>query len=300
MTSSLPPRIGIVVTDLYAGDDPDRDTPLLLPALAERGADARAVVWHSDTADLGDLDLLVIRSPWDYPERFAELSAWLDRAERSTRVVNDPALMRWNLDKRYLSQLEADGIPIVPTVFCESVDEADRAIGAHAPGRVVVKPTVSAGARDTGLFDADDARARELAGRILARGGVAIVQPEIVELSRGAEKAVYAIDGVLTHAIEKGALLDVGGGLLGGTYIENPVPVAMSAQEQEFAHRVLRAVERAGHDLRLYARIDLVDSAAHGIVLLEIELVEPALNLHVAPHALTPVVDAILAAAAAP
>ncbi|MEV7692025.1 hypothetical protein AB0N73_01700 [Microbacterium sp. NPDC089189] len=297
MTSSLPPRIGIVVTDLYAGDDPDRDTPLLLPALAERGVDARAVVWHADN-DLGELDLLVIRSPWDYPERFAEFAAWLDRAERATRVVNSPALMRWNLDKRYLAQLEADGVPVVPTVFCETPDAAARAIAAHEPGRVVVKPTVSAGARDTGLFDATDPAARQLADRILARGGVVMVQPEIEELSRGAEKALYAIDGVLTHAIEKGALLDVGGGLLGGTYVENPVAVAMSAEEQAFAHRALTAVARAGHERPLYARIDIVDSAAFGIVLLEIELVEPALNLHVAPHALAPVVDAILAATA--
>ena len=50
------------------------------------------------------------------------------------------------------------------------------------------------------------------------------------------------------------------------------------------------------HDL--LARIDIVDSAEYGIVLLEVELVEPALNLHVAPHAIEPVVDAILRAVA--
>ena len=44
VTSSPIPRIGIVVTDVYAAEDPDYDTPLLLPALAARGADPTAVV----------------------------------------------------------------------------------------------------------------------------------------------------------------------------------------------------------------------------------------------------------------
>ena len=30
-------------------------------------------------------------------------------------VVNSPAILRWNLDKRYLRDLEAAGVPTVPT-----------------------------------------------------------------------------------------------------------------------------------------------------------------------------------------
>ena len=51
VTSSPVPRIGIVVTDVYAAEDPDYDTPLLLPALAARGADPTAVVWHDAAVD---------------------------------------------------------------------------------------------------------------------------------------------------------------------------------------------------------------------------------------------------------
>lgn len=295
VTSSRAPRIGIVVTDVYAAEDPDYDTPLLLPALAARGADPTAVVWHDAAVDPASFDLLVIRSPWDYPERPAEFAAWLDRAERATRVVNSPATMRWNLDKTYLRDLESAGIRVVPTTYATTADAAGAAIDAHK--RVVVKPAVSAGARDTGLFDASDAAAVALATRIVARGDVAMIQPEIEELSEGHEKALYVIGGDLTHAISKGAILAPGGGFRGGVYRENPVPVEATPAERAFAADVLRAVRRAtGGEAPLYARVDTVDSARYGLCLLEVELVEPALNLHVAPHVTGILADAIVSA----
>lgn len=295
VTSSRAPRIGIVVTDVYAAEDPDYDTPLLLPALAARGADPTAVVWHDAAVDPASFDLLVIRSPWDYPERPAEFAAWLDRAERATRVVNSPATVRWNLDKTYLRDLESAGIRVVPTTYATTADAAGAAIDAHE--RVVVKPAVSAGARDTGLFDASDAAAVALATRIVARGDVAMIQPEIEELSEGHEKALYVIGGDLTHAISKGAILAPGGGFRGGVYRENPVPVEATPAERAFAADVLRAVRRAtGGEAPLYARVDTVDSARYGLCLLEVELVEPALNLHVAPHVTGILADAIISA----
>lgn len=286
------PVVGIVVTDSYSEADPDHDTPLLLAALRERGAVAEPVVWHREP-EVAGYDLLVLRSPWDYPERPADFLAWLDRAEAQTRVLNTPATVRWNLDKRYLARLA--GIPVIPTVYATSHDAARNALADHAA--VVVKPTVSAGARDTGLFEAGDPRALTLARSILDGGGTAMIQPEIPELSAGAEKALYLIDGILTHAIAKGAILARGGGVRGGVYQEHPVPAEVTPAEAELAHRILDAVTAdSGEPLPLYARIDIVDTPG-GVLVLEVELIEPALNLHVAPHAVAPVAEAILRAA---
>lgn len=300
VTQASSVRVGIVVTDAYADEDPDYDTPLLLDALRARGAGrvrAESVVWHDRAVDLAGFDLLVIRSPWDYPDRPDEFHAWLDRAEAATRVVNAPATMRWNLDKHYLRDLERTSIRVVPTVYAATRDAAEAALARHS--RAVVKPAVSAGARDTGLFASSDPGALALADRIIATGGVAMIQPEIPELSAGHEKALYAIDGRFTHAIAKGALLAPGGGLIGGVYVENPVLVDTTEAERAFAADVLRAVrDTTGEGTPLYARIDTVDSAQHGLCLLEVELVEPALNLHVAPHVTAAVADAILRAAA--
>lgn len=295
--SSTSPRIGIVVTDAYSEEDPDFDTPLLLAALQDRGATAEAVVWHAGQ-DLTAFDLLVLRSPWDYPDRLAEFTAWLDEAHAATRVVNTPATVRWNLDKSYLRDLAGAGIRVVPTDYCADLAQAQSALAAHGHARIVVKPAMSAGARDTGLFDAADPRALALAERIVGRGGVAMIQPEIAELTQGAEKALYAIEGHFTHAIAKGALLAHGGGFLGGVYIEHPEQVAATSTERAFADEVLAAVSAVtGEPTPLYARVDTVDSVDHGLVVLEVELIEPALNLHMAPAAIGAVADAILRAA---
>lgn len=291
--STVSPRVGIVVTDDYAPEDPDHDTPLLLDALRERGAVPEAVVWHQE-ADLSRYDLLVLRSPWDYPERIDEFTAWLDRAATASRLENSLEVVHWNLDKRYLDDLARVGAAVVPTVYAATAAEVSNALRAHA-GRVVLKPAVSAGARDTGLFEADDPAATDLAERILASGGVIMVQPEVPELTAGDEKALYLIDGRLTHAVAKGALLAAGGGLIGGVYIEHPEIVPVTARERTFADAVLAAVASVtGAPTPLYARIDVVDSAAHGLVVLEVELIEPALNLHLVPDVAPLVADAIL------
>ena len=301
MTTRAPapdgPLVGIVVTDSYPAQDPDRDTAPLLAALHALGVRAEAVVWHDVTVDWASYALLLLRSPWDYPERLAELDTWLTTVAEATTVLNDPALVRWNLDKRYLDQLARLGVAVVPTTYRHALAQVRDDLSSAGPdARVVLKPTVSAGARDTGLFRADDPAALVLAERILASGAQVMVQPEVPELSAGREKAVYVIDGRCTHAIAKGALLADGGGLRGGVYVENPVLVPVSAAEEAFAAQVLAAVGRAtGLAAPVYARIDLVDSAAFGPVLLEAELFEPALNLHVAPAVTQVVAEAVVA-----
>ncbi len=215
--------------------------------------------------------------------------------ERVTAVHNPPSLVRWNLDKRYLAQLADHGVAVVPTTYCSDADAVRNDLAARGARTVVLKPAVSAGARDTGLLRADDPAALALAARVLTAGNVVMVQPEIPELSAGREKALYLVDGVLTHAIAKGALLAPGGGLIGGVYEEHPERVTPTTAEAEFAQAALAAVQAAtGTPTPLYARIDLVDSAEHGIVLLEAELFEPALNLHIAPEATATLADAIV------
>lgn len=300
-------RIGIVTTlpSFFTAADPERDVTPLVAALRERGAAADSLVWRDGEVDWAGYDLLVLRSPWDYVERPAEFDAWLTEVGALTRVLNDPALVRWNMDKRYLEQLAAAGIDVVPTGYHRAEGSLVAALGEAAAHRedgaaphVVLKPAVGAGSQRTGLFAADDPAALALGSSILAGGGTALLQREVPELSAGREKALYTIDGRFTHAIAKGALLARGGGLIGGVYRENPVTVGATSRERAFAEQVLAAVARVtGLGTPLYGRIDTVDSAEHGLVLLEAELFEPTFNLHLAPEVTELFADAILARA---
>ena len=305
-------RIGLVITDpeRFPAAHTMLDVTPLLAALRERGAEARAVDWADEEVDWAGFDLVVLRSPWDYSERPAQFDAWLESAGALTRILNEPALVRWNMDKRYLTALADAGIPGVPTSWHdEEVSLADalqeaarRAAGSGAADpsatHVVLKPSVGAGARLAGLLRPDDPAAHALGRQILAERGTVMLQPEIPELSAGHEKALYLIDGHFTHAIAKGALLARGGGLRGGTYRESPQQVEASAAEREFAERVLAATATTtGLEMPLYARIDLVDTAAHGMLLLEAELFEPLFNLQLAPEVTGVFAEAILARA---
>ncbi|APX33685.1 hypothetical protein BH708_14260 [Brachybacterium sp. P6-10-X1] len=293
-------RIGLVVTDptTFTAADPHLDAAPLREALRRRGADAELTVWHDETVDWAAFDLLVLRSPWDYAGRPAQFAAWLERVDALTAVLNEPELVRWNMDKRYLAQLEGVGVPVVPTSYHHEMSTLETALTSQAAStpHVVVKPTVGAGARHTGLFARHSPAALELGRAILTEGGVVMLQPEVPELSEGREKALYVVDGQVTHAIAKGALLQRGGGLRGGAYQESPVVLEATAQEQAFAGTVLAAVEEVtGLPLPLYGRIDTVDSAPHGLVLLEAELFEPLFNLQLVPEVTEIFADAILA-----
>ncbi|WP_454118245.1 ATP-grasp domain-containing protein [Microbacterium lacticum] len=292
-------RIGIVVTDAYAHEDPDHDTPILLDALRARGVSAEAIVWHDESVDLSAFDLLVIRSPWDYPERTDDFLAWIDRAAALTRVVNTPHTMRWNLDKHYLAELEGAGVRIVPTTFATTSAAAASAIAAHgaAGERVVIKPAVSAGARDTGLFEASDPRAARLAARIIERGDVAMVQPEVRELLGGSR------EGALRHRRRLHACDREGRPARSGRRLtRRGVPGEPRARSGERArarvrdrgaarrrrHHVRRRTDVRPHRHRRLRRARSVPARGGAV--------EPALNLHVAPEATAAVVDAILGA----
>lgn len=251
---------------------------------------------------------MVLPTPWDYSQQPRAFEAWLERTAAVTTVWNQPGLVRWNMDKLYLEQLAAAGITVVPTTYHHEEHSLREALAAHAcdtgvaahaeDAHVILKPSVSAGSRHTGLFAADDPAALELGREILAGGRTVMLQPEVPELSEGREKALYMIDGHFTHAIAKGSLLARGGGLRGGDYQESPQVVEAAASERTFAEQVLSAAARVtGLELPLYARIDVVDSAEHGRVLLEAELIEPSLNLPLVPEVADVLADAILARA---
>src|SRR5687768_2531575 len=68
----------------------------LQDALRERGLSSVRVDWSRPDVDWSRFRCAVFRSTWDYFDRFAEFSAWLDRVEGQTPLCNDAAKVRWN------------------------------------------------------------------------------------------------------------------------------------------------------------------------------------------------------------
>jgi hypothetical protein len=155
--------------------------------------------WDDPSVDWESYDRVVIRSTWDYTERVGEFLAWCD-AVGPQRLRNRPDLVAFNTDKRYLLEL---GVEIAPTMF----------VGPGEPlpgldGEIVVKPNISAGARDTGRFSpAVHGTARALIQRIQDSGRVALVQPYLTSVDQRGETALVFLGGELSHVLRKGAVL---------------------------------------------------------------------------------------------
>lgn len=261
-------RVALVTCAAHADLDPD-DRPLVAD-LAGLGITATVEVWDDPSVAWDDFDLVVLRSPWDYTDDVDDFVAW---ARSVPRVANPADVVAWNVDKRYLGDLAAAGVPVVPTAYLAPGD----ALGPLSEGEVVVKPTVSAGSRDT-LRLRDRAAIDAHLGAIHASGRTAMVQPYLPAVDEVGETACVFIAGRYSHAARKGPLLPLGQSLVEGLFApEDMSPRDASADELEVAHAALAAVP-GGADL-LYARVDLLLDPHGRPVVLELELVEPSLFL---------------------
>ncbi len=251
----------------------DGDDAGLIPALRTRGLHARWLAWD-DPATL-DADLVIPRATWDYTERLDDFLAWTRRVRN---LVNAPAVVAWNTDKRYLADLQTAGVPTVPTAFFAPGDEV-----RIPQGECVVKPAIGAGSVGAQRFrDPDLARAHAVA--LHADGQTALVQPYDPRIADG-ETALVFLCGEQSHAFNKGPLLPPPGQPAAldesGTYAEETLkPADPDPELWEVGHAALAAAAAKlgiGVDELLYARVDVI-GGPDDPRLLELELVEPSLG----------------------
>lgn len=256
--------------------------------------------------DWASFDLVVVRSTWDYSQRRDDYIAW---ARTVPHLANDAEVLAWNIDKYYLKTLGEMGLPIVRTLWLDPDRHlTSQAIHTRLPahGDYVIKPTVSAGARDTARYQENTAKARGeaiLHARDLLRSGRHVmVQPYLNQIDIVGETGLIFLNGEFSHAVRKNAMLTRGHRPTQGLYQEEVMrsteateaELALGKRALEAAHTILGDVAT---DL-LYARIDIVPGDDGDPILLELELTEPSLFLSKSPGALDRFADAIVARAA--
>ncbi len=270
-----PPRQRLAFATCAALPEGDADDALLVAALAARGVEVSWHAWDEPGLDWAAFDLVLIRSTWDYQHRREE---FLDWAARVPTLLNPVEVLRWNTDKRYLGELGAGGLAVVETDFV-APGASPRSLPHQ--GEIVVKPSVSAGSRDTARYSPGrpDQRsaALELVHTIHASGRTAMVQPYVSAVDAEGETALLYFGGSYSHAIRKGPLLEPGAGpteeLFAAETIEPRTP---RAAERALADRTVAAIG-ARFGALAYMRVDVVTSAEAGPMVLEVELTEPSL-----------------------
>ncbi len=280
-------RLAWVTTASARGTDDDER--LAVDALRSTGVTVEVVDWDDGSTDWASYDRVLLRSPWDYAERLAEFLPWLEAVARVTDVRNPVPMVRWSLDKHYLAELAAAGVPVTPTTFVEPGDQP-----VLPDGEVVVKPAVGAGSRDAASYgpeqgDAALAHVR----RLLAQDRSVLVQPLLASVAVDGEWPLVFFGGRYSHAASKRVTLPRAGVIDGLFAPETLAEHQADAAQLEVARAAMEVVERR-FGTPDYARIDLVGDDEGRPVVLEVELVEPSLFLAQAgPRAVDLLVDSV-------
>ncbi len=245
----------------------------LTAALSGAGLDVVPMEWPK--AAEADVDAVLPLLAWGYHQDAADWLAMLDALEaRGVKALNPAPVLRWNTTKTYLADLEAAGVPVVPTVFADHVDDAVVA-AARAElggGTLVVKPQVSGGSHETVKLEP---------GETLVGGpsGTAMIQPFLPSVSGEGEISLLHFDGVFSHAVGKVAkagdfrVQPQFGSTIGPI---TPPPGALD---------VAQAVLAAAPGRLTYCRVDLIRHPDGTLRVMELEAIEPDLFLEHAPEA---------------
>lgn len=256
-------------TRRHDASEHDHSLRIFGPAFAAQGYVLEEVVWDAPDVAWDRFDAAIVGTTWDYtrqPERFL---AALQQIAAHIPLANPPALIEWNLSKRYLRELQQRGVPSIPTLWADRLaDLTPEDIRAGlASEQMVIKPVVGAGGVNqfkgaTGTLPPPD--------HPLWHQGV-MIQPFMASIVAEGELSLIFFDGVFSHAVRKtpaGADYRVQAAFDGREHAFTP-----TADDLASAQAVIDALPAPA----LYARVDVVRGSDGTLALMECELIEPYL-----------------------
>jgi glutathione synthase/RimK-type ligase-like ATP-grasp enzyme len=255
--------------------DLTEDDRLLIDCLDRYDVSAEAAVWDSSTVDWAAYDGVMIRSCWDYHLRPHEFSAWVSRIEAANvSLWNPPDVVRWNMDKRYLRELQMMSVAIPRTAWLDRGTPVGLWSLMEEQGwrRAVVKPTISASAHKTWAVSIEESEARQGMFEEMLRTSDVMVQEFIEEIAVEGEWSLIFFGGSYSHAVLKRVALGdfrVQSDFGGFTELQD-VPPTLVEQAQAITDLIRWPW--------LYARVDGIDVEGR-LLLMELELIEPHLFL---------------------
>ena len=228
----------------------------------------KRVSWDDKNFNWSSTKLALFRATWDYFERFSEFSVWLEQVASQTTLLNSEALIRWNIDKHYLLDLQKRGIHIAETHFIEqhttrSLQEWHDHLGWK---ETVLKPCISGAARHTYKLNSENIKAHEVIFKDLIAQEAMMLQPFQHNIVSQGEISMMVFNGQYTHAVLKIAKPgdfrvqdDFGGS------VHDYTP---SLEEINFAENCVKACT----ELPMYARVDIFIDNDGKIALLNLNL----------------------------
>lgn len=265
------------------------DDALLRSALEAHGLRVARTYWDNPDMDWSQTRSALFRTTWDYFDRFDEFQTWLDKASQLTRLINSPELIRWNVDKHYLRDLNRQGVHIPPTCFIEQGDQRTLREVADLCDwpDLILKPAVSGAARHTYRLNTQTiADHEDIFRQLIAEESMLLQEFQQGILDEG-EISLMVIGGQFSHAVLKKAKpgdFRVQDDFGGSVHDYQPAP-----EEIHFAERAVSLCQPNP----VYARVDILRDRSGSICLSELELIEPELWLRHHPEAARLLADAV-------
>ena len=254
----------------YVIDDEHAIAPL-----TRLGWQVSTVSWRQTEIPWKDFDAVIIRSTFDYCNDVPTFLSTLERINRETLLANRLELVRWNLAKTYMRDLQQKGIGIVPTLWANSleVDFSRHYQNKFGVDEIVVKPVVGANGEDA--FRVSEGDKAERLGRIAARfrDRDCMIQPFMPNIINEGEYSLFFFGRQYSHAI-----------------LKSPAESEFRSQEDHGAEiqsvkpqeKLLLRARQVMDTLSpspLYARVDFIRDAEDDFLVMELELIEPSLYL---------------------
>ena len=182
-----------------------------------------------------------------------------------TRLFNPVSLVTWNIRKTYLRELETKGAKLIPTVWLDVADEASARAAFDTLGAddLVFKRQIGAGAKGQHRLTRGEP--------IPEMPHPMMVQPFLPMIQTEGELSFIFIDGDFSHALVKRA--QPGDYRIQSTYGGREEKITPSADDLVAAHAIISALDEAP----LYGRVDMLRGPDGGLLLMELEVLEPYL-----------------------
>lgn len=216
---------------------------------------------------------IIFRTTWDYFDRFDEFSIWLNNVSKRTTLLNSENLIRWNIDKHYMLDLQKAGVHICETYFVEKGETRTllELSDQFKLENFVLKPCISGGARHTYKISKESISDFETIFSELIANEAMMLQPFQYNIVSKGEISMMVMNGKFTHAVLKIAKkgdFRVQDDYGGSVYDYTPTPEEITYAE----HAVKSCIE-----MPIYARVDVFLDNQNRLALAELELIEPEL-----------------------
>ena len=247
---------------------------LIVQPLSKLGWECEFIPWDSISINWDDFDAVIIRSTWDYQQKEKLFFKTLQSIEASTATLyNSLDTVKWNINKRYLLELEKENISIIPTRLYDSFDFdiINQLFSFFNENKLIIKPCVSANADDTFILEQNKMGSLKPVLENTFSQKDFLVQPFIKNIRIEGEYSLIYFGNRLSHVLLKTPkngdfrVQEEHGGILKA--INKPESSLI-----DFGNKVMETIPYQC----LFSRVDVV-RGSNNYLLMEVELIEPSL-----------------------